>query len=453
MWRRPRGMVGRIALVLLAALALELIGNVALYSWEGRELISSQAADRLAHALVATDRAVSEAPRHDRARIANEMSRPGLTLNWVPRTVITDFTPSLDRLAEMRERLSSLAPQLARRELRLTVLPSQNGGKRDLVGVLQLADGSFVTFRMASYLAAPPGLFVSTIAHLVLMVLVLGVALLMIRALVRPLRNLALAADETGRGQAVEIGVEGPHEVRRVATAFAAMQKRLLKLVEDHSQSLVAVSHDLRTPIQRLRLRAALLEDAEIREPITADLAEMERFIESTLAYVRDDAEETPRLVDLATIVITAVDNAFDAGVDIAYRGPDTLPLPGYPIALKRVLANLIDNAERHAPKIEVTLAPRGAAGFFLAVDDDGPGIPEDRRAEMLLPFRRLDPARGGGAGLGLATSVKAVARMGGTLSLETSRLGGLRAVIVVERPPAGTRQRPGPDQASSASA
>lgn len=437
LWRRPRGMVGRIALVLLAALALELIGNVVLHRWEDRELVSPQAADRLAHALVATDKAVTAAPRSDRARIANGMSQPGLTLNWVPRTVITDFSPSLDRLAEMRERLSSLAPQLARRELRLTVLPSQNGGQRDLVGVLQLADGSFVTFRMASYLAARPGVLVSTLAHLALMVLVLSVALLMVRTLVRPLRDLALAADETGRGKAARIAVEGPHEVRRVATAFSAMQTRLLKLVEDHSQSLIAVSHDLRTPIQRLRLRAALLEEAEIREPIAADLAEMERFIESTLAYVRDDAEEAQRLIDVATMVITAVDTAYDGGVDIEYRGPDTLPLPCYPIALKRVLSNLIDNAERHAPKIEVTLAPRGAAGFFLAVDDDGPGIPEDRRSEMLLPFRRLDPARGGGAGLGLATSVKAVARMGGTLTLETSRLGGLRAVLVVERPPA----------------
>ncbi|MDF7777037.1 ATP-binding protein [Sphingomonas sp. AOB5] len=428
-------MVGRIALVLLAALMLELIGNVALYAWETRELTSSEETARVAQALVAADRAVSAAPRQDRARIANGMSHPGLALNWVPRTVITDFTPSLDRLGEMRARLAAHEAALAGRQLRLTILPSQTRGQRDLVGAMQLADGSFVTFRVTPYLAAPPGVLVSTLMHLGLMALVLVAALLMIRALVRPLRDLANAADQTGRGQAAEIAVAGPHEVRRVATAFSAMQERLLKLVEDHSQSLIAVSHDLRTPIQRLQLRTALLDDPETRESMNADLEEMERFIEATLAFVRDDAEEAPRLIDIATIAITAVDNAADAGADILYSGPDSLSLPGYPIALKRVLANLIGNAARHAQAIEVGLAPRGD-GFVLSVDDDGPGIPEDRRAEMLMPFRRLDPAQGGGAGLGLATSHKAVLRMGGTLALETSPMGGLR-VIVEAGPPA----------------
>lgn len=425
-------MIGRIALVLFAALLLELLGNIALHRWQDRELISSQELARVAETLVSADRAAAAAPRADRARIMHQLDRPGMALNWVPRTVITDFTESLDHLIETRAALVRAAPALAARPLRLTILPSPQKGQRDLVGAKPLADGSFVTFRVTPYLASPPSAALITLAHLLLIAAVLTVALLMTRALVRPLRDLAEAADASGRGKPTTFASEGPHEVRRVAAAFAAMQSRLLKMVEDHSQALVAVSHDLRTPIQRMQLRAALLADPEMRDMMTGDLIEMERFIGSILAYVRDDEVEAARLVDVAAIVTTAVDNATDAGAGISYRGPDTLAVSTRPIALKRVLNNLIDNAMRHASAIEVSLEESGP-GFTVTVEDDGPGIPADRRAEMLLPFRRMEGARSphsGGAGLGLAISCKAVAAMGGTLELDTSRLNGLAVII-----------------------
>lgn len=265
----------------------------------------------------------------------------------------------------MKQRLVEAAPALERRPLRLSILPSELAGRRDLVGAMRLADGSFVTFRVSPYIASPPGLAITTAAHLALTGLVLLIALLMIRALIRPLGELADAADATHPGQPATVRIQGPNEVRRVATAFAAMQTRLLHMVEDHTQSLIAVSHDLRTPIQRLRLRTALLDDSDPRDAMTGDL---------------------------------------------------------------------IDNATRHANRIEVALAFDGQ-NYVIAVDDDGAGIPPHRRAEAVLPFRRLEDARGctsGGAGLGLATSSKAASALGGTLFLQDGRLGGLCAGVTL---------------------
>ncbi len=431
---RPRGMVGRISLVLVLALLLELLGNVALDRWAQQEYVTAADTQRLAEKLADADSIASGAPTTQRARSMATLSAPGMTLNWVPHTVITDFSDPRERLSAMKQRLINAAPALERRPLRLSILPSELAGRRDLVGAMRLADGSFVTFRVSPYIASAPGLGITTAAHLALTGLVLLIALLMIRALIRPLGDLADAADATRPGKPAIVRIQGPAEVRRVATAFTAMQSRLLHMVEDHTQSLIAVSHDLRTPIQRLRLRTTLLDDTDPRDAMTDDLIEMERIIESTLAYIRYDRQEAARLVDIAAIVATAVDNAADAGATISFHGCDELLATTRPTMLRRILANLIDNATRHATRIEVTLALDGP-NYVIAVDDDGAGIPPHRRAEAVLPFRRLENAHGctsGGAGLGLATSSKAASALGGTLFLHDGRLGGLLARVTL---------------------
>lgn len=319
-------------------------------------------------------------------------------------------------------------------------MPSAERGERDLVGALGIADGSFITFRLTPYLGAPPDPRLVIFLHLLLVAAVLAVALAMVRTLVRPLSNLAEAADRTSGGRASPIAVEGPAEVRRVATAFTAMQDRLFRAMDDQTQALIAVSHDLRTPIQRLRLRAALLRDEEARAAMSADLAEMESFIDATLSYFRDGEEEAARLIDVAALVVTLVDTAADLGDDIAYRGPDQLLATARPVGIKRVLTNLIDNARRHARRIELTLGAEGA-DYVIDVDDDGPGIAPERRAEALIPFRQLDAARAsGGAGIGLAAANKAAMAMGGSLLLRDGPLGGLGVRLKLPRqgPPSG---------------
>lgn len=432
----PRGLVARIALVLLIALAAEFIGNSLLHAWQDQQLVTREQTNRIAERLIVAERVAADLSPRRRGRLVADLAIDGMTLNWVPRTVITDFSGSHARLRAMKAQLAAQAPALGGRDLRLSLIPSDDGQRRDMIGAMAIADGTFITFRVHPFLNSPPPFAAIICLHLLLLGAVLGLALLMVRALVRPLRDLAAAADATGPGHPIAVKVEGPWEVRQVAAAFGAMQTRLLRMMEDHTQALVAVSHDLRTPIQRLQLRAGLLDDVEARDAMTADLIDIETFVGSIVGFMQGEAAEAERLVDLAAIAMTFVDNAADTGATIDYQGPDELALPLKPTALKRALGNLVENAVRHAGQVRVTLAA-AETHAVLTVDDDGPGIPADRRDEMFLPFRRLGNVAGrgsGGAGLGLAIVRSAVASLGGTITLGESDMGGLSARIELPR-------------------
>lgn len=433
--RAPRGtgMVARIALVLLAAVVLESLGTYALHRWQERELVSEDQTRWIASQLVLAADLAEQVPPPERTPRVHALEGDGLVLNWVRRSVLTDHSGSSSQLDALRLRLEEYAPALAGRDVRLSLLPSMGGKQRDVIGLVRLDDGSFLSFRMAGYFNAPLPLWVVLLTHVVLLCAVFGVALAMVYALVRPLARLAQAADETGRNHAARIDPTGPHEVRRVGTAFAAMQARLLQMMEDNTQALIAVSHDLRTPIQRLQLRAGLVADPELHDAIRQDLSEMEHFIDSTLAYVRSGSDEPARLVDLAALLETLVDDACDTGADVHYAGPESFPMRLRPAALTRVVQNLIGNSRRFADRIEVTLAGEEGVHALIAVEDDGPGIPLEQRSASLQPFQRLDQARGGeakGAGLGLSIVQRIVSGQNGSLDLESSRLGGLRVRI-----------------------
>lgn len=421
---RPRGLVLRLTLVLAAALAVQFAGNLLLGVLQNRQVVTAEKLRQFARQLDRAGRVAVQVDPVQRSRRLADMDVAGMSLNWVPRTVIADATPVLAELARTRARLNEAAPGLARRDVRLSLSPSPDG-RRDLLGALKLDDGSFVTFRIHPLLGSSPSLPLIASLHLLLAVIVLAVALMTIRTLVEPLEALARAADMTGQGRQAEFPIHGPSEVRRVAIAFGAMQARLLRMLEDHSQALIAVSHDLRTPIQRMRLRAGLLTDAAPREEMAADLADMERFIASVTAFIDSGIDEEARLVDLAAIVMTIVDNAADTGARIDYDGPDVLDASLKPTAIKRTLGNLLENACRHANHIRVVL--RAGNPIRLTIEDDGPGIPVERREAVFLPFHRFGS---GGSGLGLSIVRNAVARLGGEVTLGSSDMGGLAVTI-----------------------
>jgi len=431
------GMVGRIAIILILALGLELAGNLALEKWQQRELLSADDSRAIAARLVEAERIALAAHPRDRGRLMHEIAHKGMTINWVPRTVISDVSLSIPGLQTIRGEMLQRLPAGGRRDLRLTIVPTPGSAQRDLLGAWQLSDGSYVSFRVSPYMAAAPHPATVLLLHLLLVTAVLGLAMLSVHALVRPLRQLAKAADATGQGRAGSFAVDGPPEVRTVAHALAAMQKRLLDTMDEQTNALVAVSHDLRTPIQRLRLRASLIDDAEAREAMEGDLAEMETFIESTLAYFRTGDPEDARLVDVAALVSTVAHSAADLGHDVEYHGPGELLATVRPLSLKRAIANLVDNATRHAGRVEVRLGAIDGDRFSIEVDDDGPGIAPADRARALLPFQRLDDARTGrvgGAGLGLPTTLKAMEIARGSLTLDTAHMGGLKARIILPR-------------------
>lgn len=339
-------------------------------------------------------------------------------------------------MVPLRARLERHAPELT--DLRLGLAPAPDGGPSRLRGAMRLADGSWVGF------AAPAADLKPVPAHASLASLsakALGIVLasaLVVRWITKPLRRLARAAEAFGKGAApVPLPEDGPREVREAARTFNAMQARIHRLIADRTQALAAVSHDLRTPIQRLRLRAGFLDDAEAQQAIDADLDEMEGMVESMLAYLRGETEgEEPRQADLAAMLRALCDDASDRGADVTYAGPDWAPMPLRPLAMKRALANLVDNAAKYGGRARVTLS-NVSGDAMVWIEDDGPGIPEAALETVFEPFKRLEASRNrgtGGTGLGLAIARQVVAGHGGTVSLANRPGGGLAATVRLPR-------------------
>ncbi len=276
------------------------------------------------------------------------------------------------------------------------------------------------------------------------LVCVLGVGISFTRRLTRPIRSLAAAAERAGEGdRSATAAVAGPAEVRRAAEAFNAMQSRIARFDAERARTIAAVGHDLRTPITSLRIRAEMLEDEE-RDAMVRTLDEMRVMADGLLAYGRGEAHEEPRkLVDIAALLRDHV------GDGITYEGPDSLMVEGRPVALSRAFANLAENTRRYAGGGRWRLI-EGATAIHVTIDDDGPGIPEDRLAEVLEPFVRLDQSRNaetGGAGLGLSIASTVIRAHGGSLTLHNRPDGGLRVAIVLPRARSGQASGAGSDQ------
>ncbi|MBL8702588.1 MAG: HAMP domain-containing protein [Alphaproteobacteria bacterium] len=260
------------------------------------------------------------------------------------------------------------------------------------------------------------------------------VAVVIVRVLTEPLRRLAAAADTIGQTTAPRLVAEdGPTEVQHVASAFNRMQRRIHHLVEDRTQALAAVSHDLRTPITRLRLRAGFLADREMQAKIDADLDEMESMISATLTYLSGDSSaEERRTINVAATLETLVGEAVDAGHVATYAGPPHVPIDVRPVALKRALTNLISNAIKHGGSAAVELRISDDTAI-ISISDEGPGIPAELIERAFEPFVRLDQSRNretGGAGLGLTIARQAIAAEGGDLTLHNRPTGGLIATV-----------------------
>jgi len=261
--------------------------------------------------------------------------------------------------------------------------------------------------------------------------ILLTIAILFLRNQVRGIRRLALAAEAFGMGRdAGPIRPEGATEVRRAGTAFNRMQDRVRRFLAQRTAMLAGVSHDLRTPLTRLRLAIAMLpEDVADIEGMTSDIAEMERLISLYLAFARGEGAEQPQPTDLGLLIEEVAARTARSGAIIAL---DLAVLPAVVLraeAMRRVLANLLDNAARHARRINISAAPEGGSNVRICIDDDGPGIPPEKREQMFRPFESGSTA---GIGLGLAIARDIIAAHGGDIRLDDSPLGGLRVAMVL---------------------
>jgi two-component system osmolarity sensor histidine kinase EnvZ len=262
--------------------------------------------------------------------------------------------------------------------------------------------------------------------------LLFGIAALFMRNQVRAIRRLAVAAEAFGMGRdSGPIKPEGASEVRQAAAAFNRMQERIRRFLVQRTEMLAGVSHDLRTPLTRLRLALAMLPaDEALRQDVaemTTDIAEMDRMIGGYLAFARGEGQEQAEPVDLSTVLEEVAAGARRAGARVVVDVPERLTLPLRADAVRRAITNLVDNARRHARNVTLAATSMGARNVQVTVDDDGPGIPPDRRESV---FRAFESGAAGGTGLGLTIARDIVRAHGGDILLEDSPLGGLRARI-----------------------
>lgn len=389
--------------------------------------------DSFSESIAAVMRVMEAVPTLDRVTAAAAASSPGLVIHWVLRLNAQPVWP--DDFPLLRASLLHAAGSSAQP---MALLPSMVPGeaKGHLMLALGLDDGTWLTayspvydFRVEepAYRLLPLG---------ILAVSATLVCLLAARQLSRPIARFATAAENFGRVAAKPALPEsGPRELRMAIRAFNAMQARIERTLSDRLAMAGALSHDLRTPLARLRLRAEFMVDAEEQRRMLRDLNEMQALVEHSLAFLREDAiREAPTPVDLAVLLQGVMEDQTDLGRNVAYHGPEHATFFGRPMALKRAFANLVENAVKYGTSATVELQMH-VDQVAVAVLDDGPGIPEPLHEEVFKPFFRQERSRNratGGVGLGLAIARGVVRAHGGDIALANHALGGLAVTVTL---------------------
>ena len=451
----PRSLFGQTLLILLAGLVVSHLVGAWIYAGDRRQAVEAVAGLALAPRVANSARLIAETPPAARARIVEGLNDPSF------RVELTQAAPSFaaaesnaaDAIADFL--LHELPPGSVK-QVRSTVegnfappFPPMMRGHfmpfnpmfragywRYLQVAVELPDGQWLAF---TSLLPGTGRSVSwqfTVAMAIMTIVILFASGWAVRRLSAPLRVLAGAAERLGRDVgAPPLPERGTEEMRRAARAFNDMQARLKRLVESRTQMLAAISHDLRTPLTLLRLRTETVEPAEDRAKMLGTIAEMEAMVSEILAFVRDDAGAGPRqATDLAALVASIAHDMADAGRPVTIAPAEPLIYPCQSAALKRAITNLIDNALAYGKTAHVAVTAT-AKECTIAIEDEGPGIPEDELTRVFQPFYRLEASRNretGGTGLGLAIALSIVQAHGGTIVLANRAQGGLRAAILL---------------------
>ena len=307
-------------------------------------------------------------------------------------------------------------------------------GRSNLVEIRIMLDDSVLrvlAHRSAAY-ASNSHIFIVWMVGTSLVLL--GVAIAFLRNQIRPILRLARAAEAFGKGRDSDFRPHGAREVRQAGYAFIEMKRRIERAMDQRTTMLNGVSHDLRTVLTRFKLSLALIGEGTELEAMQKDVEEMQRMLEAYLAFARGDCSEAATLTDMGMLLdeLRADAERHGHATEIAVSGETTVAVR--PDAFKRCLANLVANAQRYGDRIALA-ATRDQRFLTVNVDDDGPGIPADRREDVFRPFFRLDEARNqdeGGTGLGLAIARDIARSHGGDITLSDSPLGGLRATVRV---------------------
>lgn len=427
------GLLGRIIAILLVAMAVELAVSTLLYERASEFAIRDDEARRLGEHLVVARQLLEQAPAARRPVIARTLSTDHYETIWLPRPPAM----AADDQAAMRRQIIAWEPSLAATDLRLIRSTAPLDSR--VMGGLSLRDGSWLSLRTRGTVGVEGWWTNRIVVAALLALMVTALAAFLVRVTVHPLQRLARAADRFGGDASQLVEESGPLEVRQVIAAFNRMQARIQRLITEQTQALAAVAHDLRTPLSRLRLRTDQIDNDELHASIGNDVAEMEAMLTSLFAFLGGETDpEPPSRTDIAVLCATIADDAADHGHRIDYRGPDHCEQAVRRLGLKRAISNLVENALHYGSTATLSLQVDDQR-LVIAVEDDGPGIPEAALATVTQPFVRLDPSRQRntlGLGLGLAIVARMTSAEGGSLILSNRPGGGLRAEIRLPRRP-----------------
>ena len=425
----PRTLFGRLVLLMAGGLVLAQLIGAAMHLTERQHIIGTTVSREFAQRVAAVHRAIDGHSDNERTALAEQLSTPHQRLSVVASAPAAENAKGgnsefLSRLAE------ALGPQIA---IRPVVLPRVGAFMFDFY--LELKSGSWLHVEGS----APKEIFAQPLHLFGNLALMLAVVIVLIwaaaRMTVRPLTRLARAAHGLGADlRQPPLPEDGPSEVREAAQAFNAMQQRIRHDIEERERFLAAVSHDLRTPVTRMRLRSELLTDENLRERFMRDLDEMQQMLIGALDFLRGKAGDEPASpIDMAALLESLVDDQVELGREVALAAVSApARFEGRPQALRRAIGNLIDNALKYGKRAAVALEADDD-GLSIVVEDDGPGLPADEIDKVFEPFYRVESSRNretGGVGLGLAIVRQIARKHGGDVTLANRPGGGLRAVL-----------------------
>ena len=453
----PETLFGRLFAATVAVVAMALLLLVSIVLRERRELaFSASGSSAAAASIVELSQQLAGVPREQRDSMLAQLrdEHPPRHPHDHPHE---DFAVAQRAFAgEVQKELgaafavSARPPRMGHRRVVMLTQPNpaapREGGRgtgpppppdRMFDLVVTLPDGDRVAFRTFSPRGTPP-FPRHFILELGLLTIMLGIVLYaMTRTITRPLAALATAADAVGRGTAIQpLKERGARELKRATRAFNAMQERLNRYLDSRTRVLAAMSHDLRTPITRLRLRVESIEDEALRARCVEDLDEMTRMVRGALSVFRGLNDEEPSVaVDIDALLAELQRRYAEINATVAIEGRAAAPFAGKPLALKRCLGNLVDNALQYGER--ATIAVTDSAELTIRVLDEGPGIPEAELERVFEPFYRLESSRNrgtGGTGLGLSIARDVAQAHGGSLTLANRSDGGLEARLVLPR-------------------
>ncbi|MEK9671143.1 MAG: ATP-binding protein [Rhodospirillaceae bacterium] len=424
----PKSLLGRALLIIVMPLILlQVVSALIFYETHWNKVsyrLARSVAGDLAAILLLVQNDPSENGRErafDIAYRTMDMSiefRPGAILSNRPHRIDNDVEEMLDRALQT-----------------FLVKPYRvdaNASKPTVSVDVQLADGVLQVKTLRKRLFSTT-IYVFVIWMVGTSLILFGVATIFMRNQVKPIRRLARAADNFGKGRDVsKFKAEGATEVRQAAQAFMAMRERIQRHLAQRTDMLSGVSHDLRTPLTRMKLQLAMVKDTDSVRDLAEDIAEMEHMLEGYLAFARGEGTEKPKYADLGDLLEGVVAQIKRRGAPIDLNIEDRLSVTLRPDAFRRCLTNLVENAVRYGEHVSVRAGRRGDA-IEINIDDDGPGIPEDLREDVFRPFFRLDGSRNpstGGIGLGMTIARDVVRAHGGEINLADAPAGGLRVRI-----------------------